>query len=332
MLRNNVFDNAKFLMILLVVFGHLIEPIINQSEVIKTIYKSIYSFHMPVFIILAGAFTKVHISQDTILKNIKALIIPFLVFTFLYEIFNIIGAGKISHYTLAWQPYWILWFLFSMFIWKISLPIITQFKFPLLLSILISLCAGYVSDVGYFLGISRTLYFLPFFILGHKLGSSLLSNPFLIKIPRVFYFAILLINILVFWVFSDLSHQWLYGSFSYSRIGNTESFPFIIRSTIYCVSVVTSISILMLIPNWESPLSTRGQNSLYVYVWHGFFVKVAMYLGIMQTLSNVSNIFAVVILFIASILITTLLSSPFVVDLTNRLILMPAQKILLIKS
>jgi fucose 4-O-acetylase-like acetyltransferase len=319
-------------MIFLVVFGHLIEPIISQSEIIKTIYTSIYSFHMPVFIILAGAFTKLDMSQNIIFKNIKTLIIPFLVFTILYEIFNILSVGTISNYTLNWRPYWILWFLFSMFIWKVTLPIIMQFKFPLLLSIIISLCAGYVSDAGYFLGVSRTLYFFPFFILGYKLGSHLLSNSFLLKIPRVLYFAILLVNVFVFWAFSDLPHQWLYGSFSYSKIGDVEWFSFIIRSILYFVSAISSIAILMLIPNRESVLTTRGQNSLFVYVWHGFFVKIAMYYGVMQTLSNVSNTLALVILFISAILITALLSSSFIANLTNRFLLVPTQKLLLIKS
>lgn len=332
MLRNNVFDNAKLLMIFLVVFGHLIEPIINQSEAIKTIYKSIYSVHMPVFIILAGAFTKIDVSQTAILKNIKSLIVPFVVFTILYEIFNILGAGKISHYTLNWQPYWILWFLFSMFIWKTTLPIIMQFKFPLILSIVISLCAGYVSDVGYFLGISRTLYFFPFFILGYKLGSSLLSNNFLLKIPKALYFTILLVNFLVFWIFKDLPHQWLYGSFSYNRIGDVEWFSFTVRSIMYFISVISSIAILMLIPNWDSVLAKRGKNSLFVYLWHGFFVKVGMYFGIMHVLSNLSNTLAVVTLFISAILITALLSSVFIADITNKFLLVPAQRLLLIKS
>jgi fucose 4-O-acetylase-like acetyltransferase len=331
-LRNNVFDNAKLLMIFLVVFGHLIEPIVNQSEVIKIIYKSIYSVHMPVFIILAGVFTKLDASQRIILKNIKSLIVPFVVFTILYEIFNILATGKISNYSLNWQPYWILWFLFSMFIWKTTLPIIMQFKFPLILSIVISLCAGYVSDAGYFLAISRTLYFFPFFVLGYKLGSSLLSNNFLLKIPRVIYFIILLVNILFFWVFSDLPHQWLYGSFSYSRIGDVEWFSFIIRSILYFVSVISSIAILMLIPNYHSALSIRGQNSLFVYVWHGFFVKVGMYFGVMQILSNLSNALALVTLFISAILITALLSSAFMANITNRFLLVPAQRLLLIKS
>lgn len=329
MLRNNVFDNAKLIMIFLVVFGHLIEPIIKQSEVIRTIYIIIYSVHMPIFIILAGAFTKLELSTRVLKKNIETLLIPFLVFTILYEAFNFIGHGTISNYSLNWQPYWILWFLFSMFIWKVTLPIVMQFKFPLLLSVLISLCAGYINDVGYFLGVSRTLYFFPFFILGYKLGSSFLSNNYLLMIPKVVYFSTLLVSFGVLWVFNDVPHQWLYGSFSYSRIGDVEWFSFITRSIIYCISAISSIAILMLLPDWQSKMSKSGQNSLFVYVWHGFFVKVAMYLGVMKALSDVSNILALITLFICAILITAILSRDFVANLTNKLLFIPVQRLLL---
>tara|TARA_R110001583_G_scaffold116972_2_gene267864 strand:+ start:7131 stop:8093 length:963 start_codon:yes stop_codon:yes gene_type:complete len=319
-------------MIFLVVFGHLIEPIINQSEVIKNIYKSIYSIHMPIFIILAGAFTKLDISEGGIQKNLKTLIVPFLAFTFLYEIFNIITFKSISDYSLSWQPYWILWFLFSMFIWKVTLPIIMQFRFPFLLSLIVSLCAGYISDVGYFLGVSRTIYFFPFFILGYKIGSTFLSNAFLLKIPRAFYFVILLVNILIFWVLSDLPYQSLYGSFAYEKLGNVEWFTFLRRAIFYSISIISSVALLMLVPNWDSTLSKRGQNSLYIYVWHGFFVKTLMWFGVIHTLSDISNAVALFTLFAVAIIITYLLSCDFVASLTNRFLLMPTQRLLLIKN
>ena len=319
-------------MIILVVFGHLIEPIINKSAVIKTIYMFIYSFHMPIFIILAGALTKLDVSAKQTSKNIKTLIVPFLIFTVLYEIFNFIGTQSISSYTSNLQPYWILWFLFSLFIWKVTLPIIMQFKFPLLLSVVISLLAGYVSEIGYFLGLSRTLYFFPFFILGYKLGSSILSNKFLIKIPPILYVAVLIANVAVFWLFQDMPRQWLYGSLSYERLGNLEWYSFIIRSLLYFISFASSVAILMLMSSRESILSTRGKNSLFVYVWHGFFVKVAIYFGVLEVLGTASAAFTLITLLILAALITAVLSCAFVAKLTDKLLFVPAQRILLIKS
>ena len=56
--RDYWFDNAKAFLVITVVIGHLIETIINQTEFtgayswMQTIYLSIYTFHMPVFLII----------------------------------------------------------------------------------------------------------------------------------------------------------------------------------------------------------------------------------------------------------------------------------------
>lgn len=330
--RNSVFDNAKLLMVCLVVFGHLIEQILDQSDAFKTIYQFIYSFHIPVFIIVAGALTKIDASEVSILKNIKTLLIPFLVFTFLYDVFNAAGGEPIGSYLLNWEPYWILWFLLSMFIWKSVLPMVMQFKFPLLLSLVVSLCAGYIDDVGYFLGISRTLYFFPIFILGHQLGPLLLSNRFLLEIPRVVYFSVLILNVVVFWIFKDLPYQWLYGSFSYARIGSVEWFAFSIRAIIYLITITSSLAILMLMPKIDSIFSKRGKNSLYVYVWHGFFIKAFLYFGVVQAIVDISHALAILTLLITAILITAFLSCDFIANQTKRFLFLPVQRMLLIKT
>ena len=48
--RDAYFDNLKFILILLVVVGHLIEPF-NGEAAMGAIYQFIYSFHMPLFIL-----------------------------------------------------------------------------------------------------------------------------------------------------------------------------------------------------------------------------------------------------------------------------------------
>ena len=316
-------------MIFLVVFGHLIEPIIKESNVIKVMYMSIYSFHMPVFILLSGMLSNIELTEKRIKKYVFTLLVPFLVFTVLYEIFNMAATGKISHYTLNFQPYWILWFLLSMFIWKIFLPVIMQFRYPLILSILISLGAGFVSDIGYFLGLSRTLYFFPFFVLGYQLGAKGLSNKYLQQLPKSLYFLIIVLNIVIFWVYKDIPHQWLYGSNSYSALGSDNIEGLVIRTCLYLISFTTAISILKLIPSNNIKVSHAGQNTLSVYIWHGFFVKTAMYFGIIQMLGNISTPFALSSIFVFSILLTAILSTDFITKITHNLLLLPLKVIFL---
>ena len=51
-------DNLKFFMILCVVTGHFLGEMISGDYMGQTIYLFIYTFHMPVFIFLAGMFSK----------------------------------------------------------------------------------------------------------------------------------------------------------------------------------------------------------------------------------------------------------------------------------
>lgn len=52
MKRDAFFDNAKLFLIVLVVFGHSMQPMTNDSEFMYSLYTFIYTFHMPAFILL----------------------------------------------------------------------------------------------------------------------------------------------------------------------------------------------------------------------------------------------------------------------------------------
>ncbi|WP_426638635.1 acyltransferase family protein [Priestia aryabhattai] len=56
--RDAYFDNVKFILIVLVVFGHLLTPFINDEQWLRTLYIFIYTFHMPAFILISGYFAK----------------------------------------------------------------------------------------------------------------------------------------------------------------------------------------------------------------------------------------------------------------------------------
>lgn len=55
--RNYLFDNLKFLLIVLVVFGHSLEEI-SLAQDYAIIRAWIYSFHMPAFVFISGYFSK----------------------------------------------------------------------------------------------------------------------------------------------------------------------------------------------------------------------------------------------------------------------------------
>ena len=92
--RSYYFDNAKFILIGFVVFGHLLSPYANDSQLIGALYKTIYTFHMPAFILVSGYFAKGFYKKGYLAKIIKKLIIPYLIFQSIYTVFYYYLYGK----------------------------------------------------------------------------------------------------------------------------------------------------------------------------------------------------------------------------------------------
>lgn len=328
--RNITLDNTKFLMVFLVVFGHLIQSLIDDSAIIKTVFMSIYSFHMPVLIVISGMLAKPKFTKELFSKAITSLLVPYLAFTLLYELFSIIVHGKLSNYTMRFEPYWILWFIFSLFFWRMPLPFVLRFRYPVMVSIIVSLIAGYIDFVGYFLGISRTLYFFPFFIIGYKISVAALEDRRLTNIPKTVYLGLLACNIGIFWWLSEMPHHWLYGSYSYGKLNSGHQYAAAIRLGFYCISITMVVSILMLAPRTKSKITQYGANVIYVYLWHGFFVKALVGLGLFALIieAGIPTPFVLALLFLGALALTLALSTDLVAMVTQKFILSPLKRAL----
>lgn len=328
MSRDRSLDNIKLFMIFLVVFGHLIEPMIGQDLIIKTIYMSIYSFHMPVFVILSGVLTASSRDNENIGKLVQSVLIPFVTFTILYEAYTYATLGRFSNYTTNFEPYWILWFLYCLFVWRLLLPAILKFRFPITSAVILALVAGQIDQVGYFFGISRVIYFFPFFLVGYRLAPAIISRRS-IKIPKIVYVVVLILTIFVFFFLSGFSHKWLYGSHAYGQLNSNGLNPVLIRFVLYCISLVASISIIMLVPAGESKLSEYGARSLYVFVWHGFFIKAMHQSGFFELASEYNKLLILFFLLAFSAAMTIVLSSKYVESFTRRSLFLPVGRVLL---
>jgi fucose 4-O-acetylase-like acetyltransferase len=325
-------DNAKFIIIFFVVFGHMIEPLIHQSSIIKIIYMAIYSFHMPAFVIISGMLSNADLSSEQIAKLVNSIIVPFIAFTFLYELFNLLMQGDISSYTKNLEPFWILWFLSSLFVWRLFLPAFLKFRFPIFIAFIISVAAGYFESIGYFLGISRTLYFFPFFIIGYKLTPSIFTHIKLKNIPKLVLLGIIAANLVLFSFFHDMQYQWFYGSYSYPMLASYGWLAGATRIAVYGLSFLTVMSILLLIPSKKMVISGKGRNSLHVYVWHGFFIKVCISTGLIGAVGQLPAIIVLICLFALSSALTFMLFSGLIEKSTQRFIINPARIVFINES
>ena len=76
--REYRFDNAKFILILLVVFGHILEHF--QGRYVPGIYRTVYLFHMPMFIFISGYFAKFDRKKNTVQADNSVCDFPFIAY------------------------------------------------------------------------------------------------------------------------------------------------------------------------------------------------------------------------------------------------------------
>jgi fucose 4-O-acetylase-like acetyltransferase len=273
--RDAYFDNIKFILITLVVIGHLIMPL-SLGQTVRAIVLTIYAFHMPLFIFISGYFSKNYKSKDYGKKIFTNLIIPYLIFETLYSLFDYLLINTNSIVFSYFTPYWIMWYLFSMIIWKLILPYVANLKksIALLISFTFSILIGYAEDAGYYASISRTIAFFPFFLMGFYFKKEYL-NYFR---SRKYKISSVVIICLIFYLFygyaSTLKTEFLFHAVPYSVLEYSGIYGAIYRIISFIFAIILGMCVMIIVPKKQIPiLSKLGRNTIYAYLLHGFIIS-----------------------------------------------------------
>ena len=88
--REAYFDNAKLLLIFLVVFGHIIQHLKSSIPLADVLYQWVYLFHMPAFVFVSGFFAKGSGKKSYIMKLVKRILLPYVIFQVFYTMYYFI--------------------------------------------------------------------------------------------------------------------------------------------------------------------------------------------------------------------------------------------------
>lgn len=167
--RDTYLDLCKGILILLVVFGHMLES--SDGVVGNVIYHFIYIFHMPLFVLISGYLSK-SVSHRNFLSRNVGLIETFIFFQTILVFLSLL-LGEEFTWSMIATPYWAMWYLLSLFWWRLLVTIINPTKYSIVFciisSVVLCLLAGYL-PLTYTVSFQRTFYFFPFFMIGHCLG------------------------------------------------------------------------------------------------------------------------------------------------------------------
>lgn len=272
--RNTHLDALRGAGILLVVFGHVIEQPSAGSPVLESIYVGIYSFHMPLFVFLSGIFARERLEGRDYSKIVWTLVLPLVVFQLAY-----IGMSRLTGwyaYSL-FTPYWLLWFIASMIFWRLLLPLFAS-PAGLAVAIAISVAAGYDDGIGYTLSVSRTLYFLPFFVVGHLYGEPLVAMAQRHLLAFALLFATCVGAVLA-WRMLGLNPGALTGSRDYTSGAADADYPALARLSLLLLGGAAAVGFAAIVPARAAMLGWLGERSLAVYLLHGLVVMALVASG-----------------------------------------------------
>ncbi|PJJ61640.1 acyltransferase family protein [Compostimonas suwonensis] len=320
--RVPLWDNARWIAITLVVIGHAILPLIAASDTAYAVYLFIYTFHVPVFVGVSGYFAKAGVPGARQMKRIVSdIVLPYIVFETIWTVIHWLVGGefRLDYATASWT----LWFLLALGIWRIALPYLVMLRYPLIISIVIAVGAGYLSEVDSTFALSRTLGFLPFFVFGWKLRQWQITGRWLALRPAatwrwragaVALFIAVAVAASVFvetWRDVKLRRFLLYDE-SFSELGYHEWWAGLIRLALIALGFLLTLAFLVLMPRHTTWFSRFGQATMYIYLLHTFFLYPFRETGMLAgELGGVST-WVLVAMIAYSIAVSVLLAQPFV--------------------
>lgn len=267
--RDSHIDNAKGLLMTLVVLGHLIYPVPNPNMATDALYIFIYLFHMPMFALVSGYLSHASMDSCRLKGEVKKLLVPYVLFVGIQ--WGILSATGQEPFPL-YEGHFGLWFLLSLFCWRLLLPLVTRIPHPLPVTIVIAMLVGMIPQIDLGFSLSRTFVLLPFFLAGHLLRTSGTSIGAKVKKPAAMVILVIALGFSFF--FSDLNLQpLLWGGFSYQHLGMPLGLGPILRGFHLAVAFVCGLSFLALVPGDTLPLFSRiGRHSLHVYLLHSLLL------------------------------------------------------------
>lgn len=261
--RSLYWDTLKGILIILVVLGHCGTALGNG------LISAIYAFHMPLFILVSGYFSKKKRPANFIAGGYKRLIIIYLVFNTAYIALDIATAAGLSFNRLL-TPSFALWYILSLIYWRLVLQTLPQkwLDHPTLViaaSFLLSLLVGFI-PIGGEMSFQRAIVFWPFFIVGYYLCqydyiqkirsfNKWIASAFLIGLLVIVYVCM-----------PTFYANQPYGS-------ETPVFNMITRALQLLIAALLCFCVLAITPEKMGKITDVGKYTLLIYLLHPPVVK-----------------------------------------------------------
>lgn len=284
--RDASLDNAKAILIVLVLLGHATEDV-PKDDLIEAIYRVIYQFHMPAFALITGYLSRrFKVSFGSYLKLIGALAVPYLIF-------------QVGHAALdGWleqrpmdidllNPEWTLWYLVAVFFWRAATPILRALPLAIPISILVALGFGMLPDLTDTLAFDRTITLLPFFVIGLTLTPEVLDRVRRIGVIPLTIIGVPMLVTVAVWSMDRLGGDDFWFSRTFAQVGDASMiYGLLLRLASYVLGLIGTAWVLSIAPRRKLPVTYIGVQSLYAYLLHSVVFKPFKEDGVIEGLDE----------------------------------------------
>ena len=274
--RIPLWDNLKFLLMLLVVVGHFAENG-GETQLFKTAFIFIYSFHMPAFFFVSGLFH----TNNRIAQKVMSFLALYVLTKAVIFSGQVLMGKKVSFSLLTESG--IPWFMFAMAVFILLTYLFREINplFVLVLFIFTACFSGFDASIGDKLVLSRIIVFYPFYLAGHIVPQDKLISLREKKGLQIAALLLILIWAAACVLFLDkvyLLRPLFTGRNPFSKVALSPG-P-LWRLLCYTLTSLLIAAFVLLIPNREvKPFTVFGRRTLQVYFWHRIILYLFSYLG-----------------------------------------------------
>ncbi|MEV7340543.1 acyltransferase family protein [Streptomyces sp. NPDC093544] len=316
--RDPWWDNARFTSATLIVILHSMGSIMTRVDVLHSFHVASWAFRVPAFVMLAGVFSSAGpLSSRSLRSLLQSIVVPAGIFSLLFSLESYwLGSKFVLHVV---QLPWTLWFLMSLFCWRLLLPLVVQLRHPLLITTGVALAVGYIDEFGMLYSASRTLVYLPLFYLGWRIGQGHLNAWFNSRWSLPVAVAGMLAAGAVGWLWHrDIKGNWLSMRHHYTAADPMSlEWAWVIRLLVLASAAALVLCLLRLIPRRRLPLiSTLGAGGFTIYLLHPL---VILPIREQDLISRVNTRVEIVGLLLCAVLLAMVLGSPPVRKLVQPL-------------
>lgn len=279
-MRDPWLDNARWLAGSLVVLVHVLTMYMGDGSFANWLHGALSPARVPLFAILVGYFTSPRPSLRDLNNLITMVAFPYAVVTAAHVGLNVaFGWDRIF---TPLQAQYTLWFLTGVLVWRITMPLVLRFRYPMLIAILISLTSGMFRDYWAF-DLSRVLGLYPFVMFGMLLR----RDDRLVREQSRTSTGIA-IAVIVGWItYKHFTSVVPLGFISFSRTYddglNGNLMGMASRLVLLVAIALTSLAVLHLMPRGRLRWITYiGQGGFTIYLLHGLVIRCLWRIGLFK--------------------------------------------------